>query len=187
MTSPEFETADDLDFILDIIYTLEIPEPPERYLALKNAIKFSQKWEVETVITRIRQVITAKVANPSDPDQLEHMWLALLLGDGALAAASFKPRPNTDFWEHEVGTKEVDEKGEPLILHGQNVFELGAADFQSFCDIGPRAVWIIWRARCLAEGPGRAICKNEKEFAVQLERLMKKYCELHPATIALRD
>jgi hypothetical protein len=115
------------------------------------------------------------------------MLLALLIGDGALAAASFKPRPNADFWEHGLGTKEVDEKGEPLILHGQNVFELGATDFQAFCDIGPRAVWIIWRARCLAEGPGRAICRDEKEFAVQLERLMKMYCKSRPAVITLRD
>lgn len=142
-----------------------------------NAIKFSQRWEVETIITRIRQVITFRVANPSDPDQLGHLYLAVLLGDEALAAALFKSRPNTDSWEYEPGTKQIDEKGGPSILHGQNGFELGAADYQAFCDIGPRAVWIMCRAGCLAEGPGSATCKDEKAFAVQLERLMRKYCK----------
>jgi hypothetical protein len=169
-----FETAEDVEFILDILYTSRVP--PTSYVSFKNAIQFAIKHEVETVITLIREAILARVQIPSDKDQFDHFVLALQLGDGPLAAAAVKPRANADFWEKEF-KENLDAIGEPMSLHGQNVFELGAADFQAFCEIPQRAVWIMLRASCLADGPKRPICKNEKEFAIHLERLMRLYCQ----------
>jgi len=130
---------------------------------------------VETVINLIRQAISARVRIPFDHDQFYHFLLALQLQDGPLAATAVKPRAHVDIWENEPEPL-VDDHGEPLSLPGPNVFEFGAADFEAFCEIPPRALWIMLRAKCLADGPGRGICRNEKEFAVHLERLMRVYC-----------
>jgi hypothetical protein len=173
-TNTDCEAEEDIEFVLDMLYTSLVPAPT--YLSFKNAIEFAQRHEVETVINLIRQAISSRVQIPSDKDQFDHFLLALQLHDGPLAAAAFKPRPHVDFWEKEPEAI-VDNHGQPLNLPGQNVFDFGAADYQAFCEIPQRALWIMLRARCLADGPGRGICKNEKEFAIHLERLMGIYCE----------
>ena len=171
------ETAEDLQFVLDIIYTLVVP--PTSYERFKNAIRFAQEYKIETVLVLIRQAITYRVQFIGDQHQFDHFRFAIHLGDGPLAAATYKVPAMAETWEaiSDRGEgAELDQYGEPWVIEGQSVFEFGAAEFSVSCEIPPMAVWLFLRARCLTGGPGRGICKNEEQFRIQLRRLMTLYC-----------
>jgi len=46
--------AEDIESMLDIIYTLEVPDTASDHLYQKNAIAFVQGWEIVSLTKRIR-------------------------------------------------------------------------------------------------------------------------------------
>lgn len=179
-TDKTMETGIVLRMFLDAIYTDTVDGVGESDYTewIKNLIRFAKKWDCPQILTMVGQGIQLNL-EVGQEDLFDQFFLAIELDDYELAAACLRYRPVMN-WDgmNDKADQEIRSFTEIGSL-SQNVFEISATPYVSYCRVEPEIAWALLRSANVAN-----LTQNGKHFEEnygdEFLKLMRIQCEYFP-------